>query len=382
MEGGRVTVACDACLRRGALIGFLSPWIAARVGERGRPRRPASRLLTLPELELIAAVAPPPRSEAERLLEQFDPAAAREGLERARCACLCRHSSGYPASLVQLEDPPNPLYVRGGLDRLADLLAEPAVAIVGGRRPSDYARGVAREMGRQLAVAGVTVVSGLALGIDAESHRGVLAGGGRALAVLACGPDVPYPHRHRELYRGVLERGVVVSELPPGTTPRPWGFPARNRIMVGLSQMVVVVEARESSGSLITADFAAEAGRQVAAVPGQVTAAAAAGSNGLLRDGAAVVTGAGDVLDHVFGVGHNRLERAPAPMLEPQLRAVLDAVETRASLPSAALRTGLSPGGLRAALGRLETLGLIRRDGLGGYERSAAPAGRPNLCGR
>jgi DNA processing protein len=380
MEGGGVSGACDACLRRGALIGFLSPWIAARVGDRRR--RPASRLLTLPEPELIAAVAAPSRPEAERLLERFEPSAARAGLERARCGSLCRHSPRYPASLCDLDDPPNPLYVRGGLDRFAALIAEPAVAIVGGRRPSDYARGVAREMGRQLAVAGVTVVSGLALGIDAESHRGALAGGGGPLAVLAGGPDVPYPHRHRELYRRVLDRGVVVSELPPGTAPRAWGFPARNRIMVGLAQMVVVVEARESSGSLITADFAGQAGRDVAAVPGQVTSMAAAGSNALLRDGAAVVTGARDVLDEVFGVGHGRAAPITAPTLEPALREVLDAVETGETLPGAALRTGLSPGELRAALGRLETLGLIRRDGLGGYERSASPPGRPNLSGR
>jgi DNA processing protein len=381
VEGGRVSGACDACLRRGALIGFLSPWIAARVGGRGR-RPPPTRLLTLPERALIAAVAPPPRAEAERQLDQFDATVARTGIEHAGCAAVCRHSSRYPASLSELADPPNPLYVRGGLDRLAELLAEPAVAIVGGRRPSDYARGVAREMGRQLAVAGVTVVSGLALGIDAESHLGALAGGGAPLVVLAGGPDVPYPRRHRELYGRVLERGVVVSELPPGTTPRAWGFPARNRIMVGLSQMVVVVEARDSSGSLITADFATQTGRDVAAVPGQVTALAAAGSNRLLRDGAVVVTGAGDVLDEVFGVGHGRLERYPVPTLEPPLRDVLEAVETGESLPRAALRTGLSPGALRAALGRLETLGLVRRDGLGGYERAATPAGRPNLWGR
>jgi DNA processing protein len=168
----------------------------------------------------------------------------------------------------------------------------------------------------------------------------------------------------------VLERGVVVSELPPGTEPRQWAFPARNRIMVGLARIVVVVEARESSGSLITADFAGQSERELAAVPGQVNARVAAGSNALLKDGAAMVRDARDVLDMLYGV-----DRGPRPdkveiELEPQLRQVLDAVEVGESLPAAAVRSGLSSSALRAALGRLEALGLVRRDGMGGYERS------------
>jgi len=367
-----VTRACKKCLRRGALIGFLNPQIARAIV---RPDSRTPSLLKLGEAEMIAAVAGPARGSAERLVEAFDAAAAREGLDRGGNEAICAHSPDYPPLLAELHDPPNPLYVRGGVERLLALAAEPCVAMVGGRHPSGYARGVAQRMGRELASAGITVVSGLALGIDAESHRGALEGGGAPLAVLAGGPDVPYPRRHRELYRRVLERGVVVSELPPGTTPLPWGFPARNRIMVGFATLVVVVEAREASGSLITASFAAEADRDLAAVPGHVNARMAAGSNALLHEGAAFVRGAEDVLDLMFGVGQGPRPRPPEIKLEPRLRQVLDAIEVGDGILDAGARSGLSPGELRAALGRLEALGLVRRDGFGGYERSAA-AGR------
>jgi DNA processing protein len=371
VEGGGMTTVCDHCLRRGALIGFLSPQIAGVVSRRSS-RTPS--LLTLAEREMIAAVGGSARGGALRLLESFDPAGARQQLVAARCDAVCRHSREYPPLLAELHDPPNPLYVRGGVDRLAALAAEPCVAMVGGRRPSAYARGVAQRMGRSLAAAGVTVVSGLALGIDAESHRGAVAAGGAAIAVLAGGPDIPYPARHSELYRQILERGVVVSELPPGIRVRKWAFPARNRIMVGISTVVVVVEARESSGSLITAEFAAGSNRELAAVPGHVDARVAAGSNGLLHDGAAFVRGAEDVLDLLFGVGQGPRPRRPEIRLEPQLREVLDAVEVGEDVGEASARSRLSPSQVRAALGRLESLGLVRRDSFGGYERSDLPA--------
>jgi DNA processing protein len=366
-----VSHVCDSCLRRGALLGFLSPQIQAALG---KPRGRTSALLTLPETEMIAAVGGSARGAARRLLEEFDPARARDQLDRASCDAICRHAAQYPPLLAQLHDPPNPLYVRGGVDRMLALAAEPCVAVVGGRRPSDYARGVAQRMGRGLACADVTVVSGLALGIDAESHRGALEGGGAPIAVLAGGPDRPYPRQHGELYRRVLERGVVVSELPPGTQARKWGFPARNRIMVGFSNVVVVIEAREASGSLITADFALGSNRELAAVPGQVDARVAAGSNALLHSGAAFVRGAEDVLDLIFGVGQGPRPGTQVVRLDSRLREVLDAVEVGDGLPRASARSGLSPGELRAALGRLEALGLVRRDNFGGYERSGGPA--------
>jgi DNA processing protein len=367
-----VTRACDRCLRRGALIGFLSPQIAGAIANRDN-RVPS--LLRLGEWELIAAVGGSARGAAGRLLREFDPEAARSGLDRSGSEAICRHAAEYPRLLREIHDPPNPLYVCGGVERLISLAAEPCVAMVGGRHPSDYARGVAQRLGRDLAAAGVTVVSGLALGIDAESHRGALEGGGAPIAVLASGPNVPYPPQHRALYRRVLERGVVVSEMPPGTRARKWGFPARNRIMVGFSKLVVVVEAREASGSLITATFAVDEDRDLAAVPGQVNARVAAGSNALLHAGAAFVRGAEDVLDLLFGVGQGPRPPARAAIpLEPTLRTVLDAVEVGDEVSRAGEEAGLTPAAVRAALGRLEALGLVRRDSFGGYERSGAPA--------
>jgi DNA processing protein len=366
-----MSTACDRCLKRGALVAMLARPIANVLHPQRRGARPAG-LLALTDEELIEAVAADERSAVERARRGFRPAAARAKLAAADCDAVCRHADEYPERLRQLGDPPDPLYVRGGVDRLRHLVSEPGVAVVGGRRPSPYALEVAEEMGRGLGVAGVTVISGLALGIDAASHRGALAGGAAPLAVLACGPDMPYPRRHRRLYEEIVRRGVVVSELEPGTQPFQWSFPARNRIMAALAEVVVVVEAREASGSLITSTFAADLGRDVVAVPGQVTARVAAGSNGLLREGATLVRHAGDVLDVLFGVGAGPREAPmPDPELERPLQIVLDAVEVRDSLERAGMRAGLSAGGLRAALGRLETLGLIRRDGLGGYERRA-----------
>ena len=147
------------------------------------------------------------------------------------------------------------------------------------------------------------VVSGLALGIDAIAHRGCLDAAGTTVAVLASGVDVAYPRTNRALYERIWESGSIVSEMPPGARPYRWLFPARNRIMAALGQVTVVIEAAERSGTLITADCAADVGRDVAAVPGQVTSAAAAGTNALIRNGAALVTDAQDVLDLMYGVG-------------------------------------------------------------------------------
>jgi DNA processing protein len=366
-----MSYACDDCLKRGALIAMLAEPIATVLRPRDPRGRPAG-LLALTEDELIQAVAGDARPQVEGAMRRFRSATARAKLVAAGCEALCRHADDYPERLTQLGDPPNPLYLRGGVDRLKRLTSEPGVAVVGGRHPSEYAREVAEEMGRGLGAAGVTVISGLALGIDAASHRGALAGDGGVIAVLARGPDGAYPSRHRRLYEEIVGRGVVLSELEPGTRPFKWSFPARNRIMAALAEVVVVVEARQASGSLITSTFAADLGREVAAVPGQVTAQVAAGSNQLLHDGANFVRSAEDVLDVLFGVGVGRREpQPPEPELDAPLKIVLEAVEVRDSLERAGMCAGLSAGGLRAALGRLEALGLVRRDGVGGYERRA-----------
>ncbi|MGZ8739446.1 MAG: DNA-processing protein DprA, partial [Gaiellaceae bacterium] len=200
-----------------------------------------------------------------------------------------------PPLLQAIHDPPARLYLRGNGD--AAVLARPAVAIVGARACSPYGAQVARMLGRELAAAGVVVVSGLARGIDGEAHRGSLETDGHTVAVLGCGIDRDYPAAHMTLARSIAERSLIVSEYEPGVEPAPWRFPARNRIIAGLCAATIVVEARERSGALITADFALEEGREVFAVPGEITSALSAGTNALLRLGATPLTAAADVLE-------------------------------------------------------------------------------------
>jgi DNA processing protein len=212
---------------------------------------------------------------------------------------IARRGACFPRLLAAIHDPPAQLYLcgLGG----PELLDTAAVAIVGARSCSSYGRSVARTLGRDLAAAGLVVVSGMARGIDGEAHRGALEAGGVTVAVLGCGVDRDYPAAHAELARRICERGLVVSEYEPGVEPAPWRFPARNRIISGLCAATVVVEARERSGALITADFALEEGREVLAVPGEITSALSAGTNALLRLGATPVTCAADVLES-FGI--------------------------------------------------------------------------------
>lgn len=368
---------CDSCLRRAFLIALLAPRIA---GLLDRPRARVAGLLALSDADLLEAVA---GRHAEPLLEEIDDldlGREREGLADRGVSVCCRHSQAYPPLLLELGDPPAVLFALGRLETLEALRHEPDVAIVGTRNPSPYGREVAYSLGRGLAAAGVPVVSGLALGIDATAHRGCLAGGGMPVAVLACGPDVVYPRRHRRLHERVQESGLVISELPPGTQPFRWSFPARNRIMAGLARMTVVVEAADPSGSLITTDFARDLGRSVAAVPGRVTSRVARGTNGLLRDGAVPITGAEDVLDELFGVGMRAVPsqaEARRDPDDPRLALVLEAAERMTSVGAIAAATNLDSAETRAALGRLEAEGwLVRRD-LGGWERTL---GGPELA--
>jgi DNA processing protein len=208
---------------------------------------------------------------------------------------VSRRHGAFPKLLAAIHDPPRELFVRGNGDVV--LLSEPAVAVVGARACSSYGRSVARSLGRDLAAAGLVVTSGMARGVDGEAHRGALEAGGITVAVLGCGIDRDYPAAHAQLARRICERGLVVSEYEPGIEPAPWRFPARNRIIAGLCGATLVVEARERSGALITADFALEEGRDVLAVPGEITSALSSGTNSLLKLGAAPVTSVDDVLE-------------------------------------------------------------------------------------
>jgi DNA processing protein len=265
-----------------------------------------------------------------------------------------RAAPSYPPLLRAIPDPPPVLWVRG--EAPAELLARPAVAVVGARACTSYGRSVARALGRELAAAGLVVVSGLARGIDAEAHRGALDAGGLTVAVLGCGVDRDYPAAHRELAGRIAERGLIVSEYEPGIEPAPWRFPARNRIIAGLCAATVVVEARERSGALITADFALEDGREVMVVPGEITSSVSAGSNALLRLGATPVTGAADVLE-AYGI-----EPAVEPVTAPgglagRLLGLL--AESPASIDELARTTGTAPGEVAAALIELELAGCL-----------------------
>ena len=266
---------------------------------------------------------------------------------------LRRPDAAFPPLLAQLHDPPRRLHARGDP---VGVLEQPAVAVVGARSCSAYGAQVARTLSRDLAAAGLVVVSGLARGVDAEAHRGALDAGGTTVAVLGCGIDRDYPARHAELARRIVAGGgLVVSEYEPGIEPAPWRFPARNRVIAGLALATVVVEARERSGALITADFALELGREVFAVPGEITSALSAGTNRLIRQGAAPLLGAEDVL---AALG---LEAAPAPRAEvtdaaARVLAVLaDGPRGQDELVRA---TGLATSAVAAALVELELAGL------------------------
>ena len=261
----------------------------------------------------------------------------------------------FPELLRQIHDPPRLLYLRGGGE--VDLLARRAVAIVGARACSPYGSQVARTLGRELAVAGLVVVSGLARGVDGEAHRGALEAEGVTVAVLGCGIDRDYPAVHADLARRICQRGLVVSEYEPGVEPAPWRFPARNRIIAGLAAATVIVEARERSGALITADFALEGGREVFAVPGEITGSLAAGTNRLLRQGATPLTSTADVLE-VFGLDLVTATEPPA-LGETATRVLAQLAESSATADELARATGLDAGPLAAGLAELELAGLV-----------------------
>jgi DNA processing protein len=359
--------ACPSCLRRSRLLALLGPYIE-RVATGALGSR-SPELLRLSNEDLVAVAAPKVAAQMLARVAAIPEAAMAQELRAAGCWACCRHSEPYPDSLRDAADAPWALVGRGDPALLGGLEPFTAVTVVGARRATSYGREIARQLGRELASTGMTVVSGLAFGIDGCAHRGALDAG-RTIAVLGCGPDVAYPASHRSLWRRLCERGLVLSELPPGATPWRWTFPARNRIMAALGGMTVVVEAAARSGSLITADLAADLGREVGAVPGPVTSRASAGPNNLLAGGACLVRGAQDVLDAMLGPGRRAVERS-APALDPALSLVLEAVESgQASCDGVAATVGLPAAETAAALARLELLGYLSCSSLGTYSRT------------
>jgi DNA processing protein len=371
--------ACPDCLRRARLLAHLAPYIEKLA--TGEPGSRAPELLRLCNEDLAAVAAPKAAQQVLSGIAAVPEARLREELSGAECWAVCHHDSLYPDSLGDAADAPRALIGRGDHELLRGLEPGDAVTVVGARRASTYGREVARELGRELAAAGLVVVSGLAFGIDACAHRGAVEAG-LTFAVLGCGADVVYPAAHRSLWRRIGERGLILSELPPGTGAWRWTFPARNRIMAALGAMTVVVEAAERSGSLITADLAADLGRDLGAVPGPIGSRLSAGPNSLLAGGACVVRGAQDVLDAMLGAGAKRVDRT-GPPLAARERAVLESLELGAET-SDAIAAGLGLGGpeVAAALADLEASGYVACSMAGVYSRTTLKPPSDDTGGR
>ncbi len=262
----------------------------------------------------------------------------------------------YPALLREIIDPPLALFYRGDLT----LLTRPLVAVVGSRRASPYGVNASRELARQLATEGISIVSGLARGIDAAAHQSALSAGGGTIAVLGTGIDVIYPRSHRTLTNDIAEKGLILTEFPPGTPPLAPNFPVRNRVISGLSHGVVIVEATSRSGSLITARTAAEQGREVFAVPGSIFAAGTEGTHRLIQYGAKLVHDVNDILEELPGGLLARRESVVMP--DSPLREVLAAFtrEEATHIDAAAEKLGQSVASLSEAVLQLELGGWLR----------------------
>jgi len=283
-------------------------------------------------------------------------------LEKLGGKCLSFADPRYPDNLRQISDPPPVLYILGD----HNVLQSCCVAIVGSRASTSYGSRTAFNLARKLAARGVSIVSGLALGIDAEAHRGTLAAEGKTIAVLGCGLDVVYPRQNAKLFEEITEKGLIISEYPQGTTPEGFRFPARNRIIAGISRGVVVVEAAKKSGSLITAQLAIDEGREVYAVPGQVDSYKSEGTHWLLQQGATLVQSENDILEDLGLAGialqsdNEPYGKAIPSSLEEKAKALLRCLDSYA-LPRDDLvqKSGLEISEISEYLLVLELEGLI-----------------------
>jgi DNA processing protein len=368
-------------------------WLAVQALFAFRPEEACSALAKNADPESLLHSTPMPRLSERELLR-----GVRE-LARIGARLLPFSSSAYPERLQRLVDAPPLLAVRGD----PSVLRAPAVAIVGARAATHYGRTVARDLAAALARAGLVIVSGLAVGVDAAAHEGALEAGGLTVAFQACGPDRVYPAVHRHLADRIAGSGAVVSELPPRTPPRAPHFPLRNRLISASSLGVVVVEARPRSGSLITARHAADQGVDVFAVPGPITAPTSQGPNRLIRDGAVPLLTPADILEPLSrtlslpfaelrpeggetAAGDPSAEAAqgggdglPVPRDAPITRAILAALrDTPVTRDQLAQRLGLSVSALALDLIRLELDGRVAEE-RDGRLRAIAPLGGSRL---
>ena len=345
-----------------AALSLLPSWVWRHAAQALRAGEPAGAVLAR-----LAAARRPDDPAYEGAL-RADAANAVARAHAAGITAIPWNDAAYPAALTAIVDPPTVIWTRG---RAAALNAH-AVAIVGSRAASPYALSVAEQLAHDLAARGLAIVSGLARGVDSAAHRGAIAAGGVTIAVLGSGVDRVYPAEHAALARQIDEAGAVVSELVPGTPPAPFFFPLRNRIISGLSRAVVVVEANEKSGSLITARCALEQGRDVLAVPGNILTGRNRGAHALLRDGAKIVEDVDDILEEIPGLGPvlpggAARTRGGSTFSDPVM-ACLPPGEP-CDLDAISERSGLAPARLLPRLFELELLGLVGRAGGGRFVR-------------
>ncbi len=356
----------EAHLAAMAGLDLVGPATLRRLAALGDPVETWERLRNgrLPD-SVCAARTEPPRAQIDRWAAQartVDPTDVWTRLRRSGIGVVSLGGSGYPEALRSDPDPPVLLFTLGD----PATLDQPCVAVVGTRRATAYGRGVAHDLGRDLAASGVCVVSGLALGIDAAAHAGACRGGAGPAAVVGAGPDRPCPRPNLALARRVASLGLLCTELPPGVGAQPWRFPVRNRIVAGLAQVVVVVESASTGGSMSTVEHAILRDRTVLAVPGPVDAPTSAGCNALLADGAVVCSGVDDVLAALGGAvgpAAPRPDRRAAPT--GAAAAVLDLLGWRPeSLEYLVAESGLPIRSVVRELERLERAGwVVRRDG-------------------
>ncbi|NUQ63832.1 MAG: DNA-protecting protein DprA [Pirellulales bacterium] len=305
---------------------------------------------------------------AQRITQYADVAdvdAQQRAMEEYGVTLITMEDPSYPLRLAEIYDPPLLLFVRGALTEQD----EHCVAVVGTRRASPYGVRMAEKFGRELASRGVTVVSGLATGIDTAAHRGALSAGGRTIAILGNGVDVVYPQQNADLMDQITRQGAVISQFPMGTKPSPGQFPYRNRIISGMSQGTLIVEAPLSSGALITARHAMEQGREVFAVPGRVEDRTARGCHRLIRDGAKLVESADDVLEELGPLfaparrDDGQVVHHPAELLLNELeQKVLAAIRTdTTTVDEVVVESGLPVAQVLSTLSVLEMRRLVRR---------------------
>jgi DNA processing protein len=351
------------------LVPGIGPRLTAALLERFGSAR-AVRGAAVHELQQVPHIGAKLAQDLGRSLRSVDVAAELERMARHHVHLLALGGEGYPAPLATIPDPPHLLYVRGALaerDRNA-------VAIVGSRQCTPYGRRMAERLAGDLARAGVTVISGLARGIDGCAHRGALQAGGRTLAVLAGGLARIYPPEHKGLAEEVQAAGALLSEAAMDMEPMAGMFPARNRIISGLARAVIIVEANEKSGALITASHGGEQGRTVMAVPGPADSPASAGTNALIRKGAILVRGLEDVLEELDGVAAVSaaplLPAAPPPGLDDSQRRIWEFLGGQPRhLDEMAQQLGMSVPELSTALMVLEMKRVVRRLPGNRYER-------------